>query len=639
MVASDDMAARNVAGRSSASFILGRATVALAIGYFMVAAWSSAKHLDMLWDERVDLDIAAALRARPIRGEDAPLDASQMRLPMYVVAGATALLNLGNSPPGELAVARGVSILVGAAAILVTAALARRLFDGPTSSLTALLLAASPYFLAYGRIAMTEGDVFVALCVPLACLALARWAEQPTAGRWLAVGICLGLAVGAKAHALVLVPVSAVYFFKQKNASLRSPALTAWLAVSVVVVLGAFFAVWARPALAIPAWLATAVCLAGLCAAARRGGRSTIPLPAGRPGAAGSLLGVLVVALLTCVVLMPEHLTQHGIAAELVRRALRWDQRIPLALWDDHLRLYAGIILLKATPAVGLLAAGGLLYGGFREQWDPRWRLPVLATVFYLVALCFLPLRQSFYLMGVYPLIVLTAAAIAIDLVRRAAGNGSSPSAKSGSGSTPFKKARQIRGTVAALLLVGGPLAWLGVESVRAYPDYELYGYTQVGETWLGQESKGYRNLLQTNSHGVESLIRWCLEHVRPGSRVVSWLWEDSIIRRILPDDGRFTFVGRGVSEHSDTLPPPPSLDDADYLLLHVNNLLGYGDRPPDTPPMVRVMADFEPVFVLRRVGGRLETAWVYRRRGPARPPGRAPGGVRRNPRESKKNC
>jgi hypothetical protein len=132
----------------------------------------------------------------------------------------------------------------------------------------------------------------------------------------------------------------------------------------------------------------------------------------------------------------------------------------------------------------------------------------------------------------------------------------------------------------------------------------------------MGAEVRGYRNLIQTNSDGVETLLRWCMARVPAGSRVVSYLWEDHILDRDLPEGLPFTIVRRTISQGTSEVPPPPSIADADFVLLHLNNFLGYGDLPADLPPLEELRRDFEPVVRIRRGMSPMEVAWVFQRRG-----------------------
>ena len=92
---------------------------------------------------------------------------------------------------------------------------------------------------------------------------------------------------------------------------------------------------------------------------------------------------------------------------------------------------------------------------------------------------------------------------------------------------------------------------------------------------------------------------------------MVSYLWEDHIIAPLVVGVP-FEFTPRGLTEDSDAVPPPPPIDNADYVLIHINNKLGYGDRPPDMPDAQVLTDHFKPVFTFKRAG--MELAWVYER-------------------------
>jgi len=579
-------------GRSQAGGVLALAAIVLSAAVFAAVAGASAGNLDILWDEAVDLQIAAALAEHPIVGEGRAVDPSQFRLPMYVTALASKL-----SGRSSLAAAREVSVGVGVVGILAAAGLAWTLFGRATGALAAALLALSPYYLAFGRIAMTEGDVFVAATVALTCWAFAAYLSRPTTWRWALTGILLGAAVGAKAYSIVLAPIFwlclAGWAWPADGKEVRRQRLWGTLVVSALALVLAVIVVQIMPDWAVAVWAAVWVLLLSTLGAVRLDG-------IGGLGRGRGLAGIFIVAALTWAAAMPEHLTQPHILRGLVGRAANWDHKPPLAMALDHLRLYSGIVLFKATIPVGVLSAVGLLVGLARCRTDPRWRIPTLGVLGWVAALCFLPLRQTFYLMGVYPLLMVLTAAFALGLVGWVAGRG------------------RGRLALASVLFVAGPLAWLAEQAWAAYPDYQLYPdrLFAPGFRWLGAEVRGYRNLIQTNSDGVETLLRWCLVEVPAGSRVVSYLWEDHILDRDLPDGLPFTLIRRAISQDSAAVPPPPSIADADFVLLHINNLLGYGDLPPDVPPLAELERDFERAAVIRRGMSPIEVGWVFERRG-----------------------
>jgi 4-amino-4-deoxy-L-arabinose transferase-like glycosyltransferase len=571
---------------------------------------ASARHLETVWDERVDHEIALGLLAHPLTGARPAIDGSQTRLPMYVSALAFALTGRD-----DLAVSRRVSSIFAAITVLATGALGRRLFGPLAGALAAVLLAFSPYFLAFGRIAMTEGDVFFACFTTLAAYAFVRYARQPTPTSWLLGAISAALAVGAKLYAVVPLTVLAVVVLTSGRQPgldvIRSVSgrrhharrLRALLAVAVgVVVVGAALALLSRQArvqerpefarrLDWAAWAAWAALLLTWCGIVAFVLRRRV-LAA---GGAARLIGMAVLAAVTFFALMPVHLVEHGIAREIARLALRWNDEWPLARWGDHLRLYSGIVLIKLTVPLGLVTALALLLGAVRSLREARWRVCMWPAVAYVAFLCLLPMRQTFYLMGVYPLLMILTAAGA-GVVR--------------------EQLRAWRRAGPAVWVVGvaALLAHLGTRVAAAYPFYHLYGYDTVGNRWLAAESRGYRNLIQTPSDGVESLIRWCEmdQRVKEGDRVVSYLWEAAIIERVLPPTRRYVFVPRGVTPASEAVPPPPSIADADFVLLHINNLLGYGDRPPDWPPEDLLRGRFRVVYTVRR--GPMEVGRVFGR-------------------------
>ncbi len=212
--------------------------------------------------------------------------------------------------------------------------------------------------------------------------------------------------------------------------------------------------------------------------------------------------------------------------------------------------------------------------------------------VVYAGLLLLLPLRQTFYLMPVYPLLMIATAALLVKAV---------------AGMRPLGWVK-----VPLVLLLAGWTAWQHGGDVRqVWPCLHLYGINRVDGSRMG-----YRNLIQTPSDGVESLIRWCNQpgHVPPGARVASFLWEQHIIAHLLPAEPHYEFIPPGAAPDGGPCQPPP-WQEADFVLLHVNNMVGYGDWPPDGPERESLIsAGFRPIFTVSR--GPLEVAWVWRREG-----------------------
>lgn len=594
-----------------ATILLGFALalpVAIYAGYVISTATGG---IETVWDEAVDLSIANGFRDSPLRGGE-PLDPTQMRLPMMTCADAANWFGWTG-----IEGARFVSVLVAVVTILAAAMLAAMLFDAWSALLTAVLLSLSPYFLGFARVGMTEGDIFAACFCTIALLAYVWYLKRPTALRWVLAGVALALAIGAKLFAIFFIVafafLSATTYSEPSITFKRDPRdvdrLRKWL-VAMWIVIGAIYllafvhsrppqvegAKWIGPltgTLSIVGWVI--LLLAWIGAVVFAVSRDVIA-----SARSVRFRHLLLFIGATFFVLMPVHMLQPELLKALVLRTIHWDHRVPLALWADHLRLYAGIILIKATIPIGIVTVLAIIQAMTSERSEGRWRPCLFVVLFYIPLLCFLPLRQTFYLMPIYPALMILTAAFAVGTARYG-----------------FSLGPGYGIFVVAAIAVG--LGNLAMESRAISPDYEMYGYATVGKRWLGAESRGYRNLVQTPSDGVVSLIHWCNTsgQVHEGDRVQSYLWEDRIIRRNLPADPPFDFIPRGVTEASDEVPPPPSIVSADFVLLHINNLLGYGDRPPDHPDMALLEKHFEKVFtvVRGRASAPLEVAWVYRRK------------------------
>ena len=555
----------------------------LAVG-FVAAGWLSVQRLNMLWDEARDLEIAMALVDDPLFGIGD--DGSQMRLPMYV--NAAVLTITGES----LAVTRAISLAVGAATIVLTYLLAREVFGAAAGVLAAALLATSPYFLAFGRIGMTEGDVFAAAGMTLAMLAFVRYLRRPDARRLAWCGLCLALALGAKLYALALLPAfAAVLLFGRRDEQRATGAppsrgyqqIGHLLAAGVICVATVYLSWRGWRSAAVSAWL---VALA-LWAA------TFLSLVLTRDRLVGWRAWVLIALLggVGLAVLMPTHVLCWQIARDVLHRGRTWDGAAPLTGAADHLRLYAGVLWIKLTPGVGALATLGLLWGAWRARRDRAVAAMMLSMVLFVAGILVLPLQQTFYLMSVVPLLFVVTAGMVVTAVRR------------------MPLGRRARAIVAATVLAG-LFVHVGWEMRRCWPDVNLYGWHWVGTRWLGAESRGYRNLVNTPCDGTDDLIDWCRRHVEPGQTVVSYLWADHVIDRRIGDVD-FTLIRRNARALGDVMGPP--IDTADYLLLHVNNRVFYGDAP--APEQIARFYDPTPAFTVFRDDG-FEMAWVYR--GPA---------------------
>jgi len=208
---------------------------------------------------------------------------------------------------------------------------------------------------------------------------------------------------------------------------------------------------------------------------------------------------------------------------------------------------------------LGLLTPAAIVWAWVRSPNEPTLRVLLATVVIYVLLLTALPLRQSFYLMSVYPLLMLLPAGFVVWSSRQLA----------------RYKVWQA-GAVAAVVVSIGYSGWI---TARAYPDFGLVGYERVGTRWLGSESRGYRNLIQVTNDGTEDAIEWCLANVPPGERVASYLWDDHVIDAYLADRNVPFEIVRRLPEASPDV--GPSIEDADFVIVAMNNRTTYHDAPP----------------------------------------------------------
>ncbi|MBK8269710.1 MAG: glycosyltransferase family 39 protein [Planctomycetes bacterium] len=429
-----------------------------------------AAHMDTLSDEKVDGQIANSLRQDPFFGNRELAAPARFRLPMYLDALVGASLEDAKGVPS-----RNFSRSVAVITIVATAGLACSLFGFGTGWLSAIILAISPYFLAYSGLAGTEGDVFAACFVTLALWAYVSYLQSPTPAKWLLAGCMLACAIGTTIFAVYLLVVfwllSATMYSEPTFKLSRMPNHTARLHRLLRWQLGVISVTFALAVLhrfppgrmqldrvlpivrmaAICGWVALAalwtatvsyVVVVGVLSRSRE----------------ERFWGMAAFAFCTVFVLMPVHLLDPSIAKELLIKVGTWDGGFPFGSIMSHVRLYSGIFLLKMTIPLGIVAIISIVYGVFNERNDGRWRSIIWAILLFLLLLCSLPNRRSQNLMAIYPLIAIVTAAGLAGITRRV---------------------RELRSgpiTTLWLLVAAGSVGYLGFESWRAHPNYQQYG-------------------------------------------------------------------------------------------------------------------------------------------------------------------
>ena len=489
------------------------------------------------WDEQTDIDIARSYLAQPdgwLRGSSS--DPSQTRLPMAVVAAVYRLLRTD-----DLLTARLVSYVVGALTIVGTFHAGLRDFDAKKGLLAGAILATSPFFLSFARIAFTETDIYVACALTWLLATMSRLRQTGSLG-WAAVtAVVLGLALSGKATTIVIFPaiVLDMLSFPRQRRSIdlatkdlrRGVGLLALMCAAIAfgrLSLNTMAPEWREePLLRFHFLLAFGAWVAVLIWAVRHRDRTAAPL---------HLVGfVLALALGTFMVLPPVHTTNPAIIASLISRfehEMTWSP----AFIGEAATLHLASVLFKSSPLIGLGLLASPVAAARAWRRRPTLRFPLLVLAFYCLGLVLLPLAQTFYMVPVLPILAILGADQLLTLMSRR---------------------RALALGLGALAALG-----LGVDLALCYPDYNLNGYQWLGARFIGHRSSiGYRSVVQTTSDGVQQAAQWLNDHAVAGARVVVYAYPWHILEATSPDR-QFRFVhGEQLSVR---LRP-------DYVVIHIN--------------------------------------------------------------------
>ncbi|MHC4441067.1 MAG: glycosyltransferase family 39 protein [Planctomycetota bacterium] len=569
--------------------------VLLLAGGFSITAWLSVQQVNRQWDELNDHKAASALLVHPLWGSG--IDGSQARLPMYVTVGGYALA--GES----VSVARLVGIIFGAATVVLTFYAGRRWFSNSVGLLAAGLLAVSPYFIGHSRFGLTESDAFCPFMVLLMLLVFDAYLRRRDSRYLVIFSLTLGLALAAKFYALLLVPALLICDwvdyrtrFKSEVAGKHRPMIVWVFSAALLIFLAGSAAQLKLVRLSIGLWLISVIIMTfGLRELIWPMGRGRwIIRRDTRWGIIWGWVVILVLAGTFCLSAFPEHVLQPEVARAFFRRLIRQDHLLPMARFIDPVRLYLGVILFKLGLPLGLLTVAGLIWAWIRSVGDSVIRLLVAVVMLYIVFLLVLPIRQVFYLMSIYPLLMLILAAFMVRITLVLGG--------------------RALGQSAWIALAATGFLWVLWGDIRVWPDFGFYGYEIVGSRWLGAESRGYRNLIQVTNDGTEDALAWCIENVPGGKRVVSYLWDDHVIDAFVGEHPVDFELVRRYPELDRREGPP--FDDADYLIVGLNNQVSYSDAPPAE----RLSDYFDPSPIHMVIRGRgvywMPVVNIYQRQG-----------------------
>jgi len=498
------------------SFLRSGFAVAVVVGVYAILVLPTLNHLGIGWDEQTDLGIARSYSEEPggwLIGSD--VDPINVRLPM----AASAVWFEIFAP--ELEAARMLACILGAFTLMATMAFCRRELDARKAFAAGLLLATSPYFLAYSKAAFSDGDAFITCAVAMLLVGLAYLRKERSLGWGAVTAVALGAALASKISAVATIPVIAIALLlpasdehpPQESLSRRTwTVLVTLLALLYLSVFGgweigkrltagpyeevglAFLALHAS--LVIALWVAVLV-----VAWLHRGKR----LQRGRLTAF-----VLVLGGMTFFVLPPLHTTNPDIFNGLIGAFLFSNVESPAMFALEAAALHFAVIAIKPSLAIGMAAWLSVCVAAARLRARPELRLPLLFVICYLLFLLRLPWAQTYYMLPAFPPLAILLADMGVEFFAR-------------------------KRTAAITLAVGASLL-LGIDLARSYPDYHLNGYQWVGANmWGGRPTIGSRSLVQMPTDGAEQALQWVDAHAEAGDTVVTFVRPWHIIAATIP--------------------------------------------------------------------------------------------------------
>jgi asparagine N-glycosylation enzyme membrane subunit Stt3 len=575
------------------SFLRSGFAVAFVVGVYAILVLPTLNHLGIGWDEQTDLGIARTYSEGAggwLIGSD--VDPVNVRLPM----AASAVWFEIFTP--ELEAARVLACILGAFTLIAVMTFCRRELDARKAFAAGLLLATSPYFLAYSKSAFSDGDAFITCAVAMLLVGLAYLRKERNLGWGAATAVALGAALACKISAVATIPAIAVVLLlpasdepvPQESLSRRTWTVLVTLLVLLYVSVFGGWEIGKRLTtgpyeeaglafLALHASLVVALWLAVLTVAwLHRGER----LQRGRLTAF-----VLVLGGMTFFVLPPLHTTNPDIFNSLIGAFLFSNVKQPAMFALEAAALHFAVIAIKPSLLIGLAAWLSVCVAAARLRARPELRLPLLFVVCYLLFLLSLPWAQTYYMLPAFPPLAILLADMGVEFFDR-------------------------RRTAAVTLAVAASLL-LGIDLARSYPDYHLNGYQWVGANlWGGRPTIGSRSLVQMPTDGAEQALRWIDARAEPSDTVVTFVRPWHIIAATIPKPHYTLVNGRD---------DPGAITRADYVVTTLAAEIRHGHRM-DNPTEVwavpydreQLERDFTRVHSLMRAFD-LEVATVWQRK------------------------
>ncbi len=604
---------------------LSAGILALAVGGYLAIAGSTVGFTTVQYDEFVDLQIASSLYESPLIGSSS--DASQARLAMYATAIAQAIMQHANPDLDLLDLlptSRWISIAMTVLAILGTAVLGYRLFSIEAGLLASALFAFSPYTLHFGRDALTQGDAFTATTVVWALIAFERFERKRDTFRLACLSLALGLAVTTKFFLVVLVPAFIAYHILidvhnglpmlrdiSTAAIARDRRSTPWRYILLAVCTGSLaMLIWVcsllrsrvEPAIAVMMYQASKLIWLGallgiflsLAGALDDLGGQRLRLiqPETRWRSVHAWMAILPLALAASLTLCPTHAFNANISIRLAQRIFTWDGHGLFSGTGAAARLYLGLVLFKLGLPLGVLTCAALAWAAIESVRSRPMLMLTMVLVAYGALLAILPLQQPFWLMSVYPIIVVVLAAVIVNVTR---------------------SLENVTLRISWVGCVAIACGWLVVGLFRVYPTFGYFGYETVGNRWLGTESRGYRSLVVVTNDGSTEAIDWLRQNAAAGSIVLSYLDDLHIINHLEMKEP-FQFEIRHALRLGDRQDLGEAMDGADIVVVR---LIGEGGPPsPASDPVFIREFGSEPVYQVVRGRGvyRMPVIMIHQR-------------------------
>ena len=571
-------------------------------------AFSSAIDRDIYVDEQVDHEATLDLLENPLRGGG--INGSQARLPHYWTLLTYRIVEIFTDSGMDrfnLTAARATSSLAMALTVIVTFLIANRAAGLVAGLLAAGTLSIAPYTLGFGSLAYTNGDAFCPLFATATVWAYVRSVDLPTGRHLVILAFCIGLAVASKLLLVMLLPglVLSDLLTRRRPVNASGPEMTSarlthpWLLLTAI---GAF--VFSIGTAIITRFLAdesgngatllrTLTWLAAV-ALTCHGFFKLRSIDASQLNWLMRWTLVLPLAAAVSLAFFPEHVFHPNVFKELFGLASVASSNGPFSNIRQFLLLYGGIVLLKLGLPLGVFSGIAIIHAVAATRRQFIARAMVLTGASYVFLLFAQPLRQTFYLVTIYPLLVVMLSVTLVTAWQHV-----------------WKGARPL-----LLVAVVVSYGWLLVDIVRVYPNFLLYGYETVGPNWRGYETRGFLSLCFIDQDGKEEALKWCTQNLPAQSRVVSCLRLVASVQRIVKADApAFEFIQLDWPWDRRKDADWETIRSADYVIIHLNNWIS--DRATPTREQLGTVFDPSPIHVVHMGRGdyRIPVVEIFKRK------------------------